>query len=191
MSSTSTTKIPTKWLPQLLDCIICQKESWIEYEKLNQDDSFLIKEEEEDISICNYIKRNCIYKDKGITSISFSHMEQELRFLDMLVNQSQDLQVRIDGLEEDIQYLGKKIGSNEMNKEKLDKIRNEMRDSEEKSAYEKLQLETLNKYIEIIDPDRTRRSLLRARHAKAYREYGAKERRQAREIIKLCDLYDV
>jgi hypothetical protein len=96
-TSTTLAKIPTKWLSQILDCIIDQKESWIQYEKLNQDDSFSITKEKKDISICKRIKRNC----KGKDVISFNHVEEELQLLDMMVRQIYELEIRIEALEED------------------------------------------------------------------------------------------
>ena len=191
ISNTMLTKIPTEWPPQLLDCIIEQKESWIEYEKLNQDDSFSITEEKKDISICKHIKRNC----KGKDVISFNHVEEELQFLDMLRYVSDHLEVMIDGLEEDIQYLGERLNgkvtvnywTGKIVEMKSDETRRELREAEEGYAYDKLQLEALNKYIEIIDSDKTKRSLLKARHNLEYIEYEAEEKKKALETVKRCD----
>jgi hypothetical protein len=72
-TSNTLAKIPTKWLPQVLDDIIDQKREWIQYEKDNQDDDF---------SICEFIKRTCNDKD---SYISFNHMEEELWFSDIYI----------------------------------------------------------------------------------------------------------
>ena len=46
---------------------------------------------------------------QGKDVISFNHVEEELQFLDMLRSLSNNLEVMIDGLEEDIQYLGERL----------------------------------------------------------------------------------
>jgi hypothetical protein len=182
-TSTTLAKIPTKWLPQILDCIIEQKEYWIEYERANQDNNFSITQEKKKISVCKRIKRNC----KGKDVISFNHMKEELQLLGMMMGQIYELEIRIDGLEGDIQFLRKfTSGEKKVTNYWSGKVVNptdresiELKEKEEQLPHVKFQLKAFNEYIEIIDPDKTKRSLLEARREKAYREYEAEEKKES------------
>lgn len=197
-TSTSTAKIPTIWLPYILDYIIDIKREWIEHEKADRVEGWLgykkaIPEEEKDSSICEYIKH--IIKDKNI--ISFNHVEQELRFLDMMLNVILKIEDTIDATERIIPYYIKCLNSGqiierqgrpgEIIQMESDEFRRELKKEEELLPYSKLQLKTFNEYIEIFDPDKTKRSLLKARDDLAFIEYETKQKKLVEETVKRCD----
>jgi exonuclease III len=148
------TKIPTKWLPQILDDIIDHQENSTHSGEFDKDE---IKGLDTDISICKLIKRSI----EGIASISFNDVEQELRFLDILVDQKiyeEGIVMQLKGSDDE--------------------------EEQEWATYAKSQLKILNKYIRLIDPDRARRRMLKAKHAKEYEEYKAKEKKEALETVR-------